>query len=116
MKNYRIELRWAILFSFILMIWMTIENKFLGWHHKDFIGDQYRLHFFVILPIIYSIIYYIEIRNKRIKYYDGMITWKEGLISGAMMSVIITILSPLTQFFIYHYIAPDYFQNMIYYQ
>src|SRR5699024_547461 len=46
----------------------------------------------------------------------GVMNWKQGFVSGAMLSVLIAIISPLVQFFIYHYISPDYFQNMIDYQ
>lgn len=113
MKDFRLELRWGILFSLTIMIWMFIEKN-LGWHDEH-IRHQLGNHFLVLL-LIFIVIYYLGLREKRNNYYKGTMSWKQGLISGSMISVIIAILSPLTQYFIYHYISPDYFQNMINYQ
>jgi len=113
MKSFKIELRWGILFSLALMIWGFIEKN-IGWHDK-YIDSQLGNHFLVLI-VFYAVIYYFGIREKRKSYYHGIMNWKEAFISGAMISVIIAILSPLTQFFIYHYISPDYFQQMIAYQ
>ncbi len=114
MKNFKIELRWAILFSFILMIEMFFE-RYMGWHEVKYIASQYSLHYLVLI-VLFGVVYYFGIKEKRKNYYEGFINWKQAFISGAMISVIVAILSPLTQFFIYHYITPNYFKNMITYQ
>ncbi len=114
MKDIRIELRWAILFSFVLMIWMLIEHS-LGWHQAPKIAHQLGYHFIAQL-VLYAAVYYVAIKQKRDKDYEGKITWKRALLSGAFISVIVALLSPLTQYFIYHYISPEYFSNMIAYQ
>lgn len=113
MKDFRIELRWAILFSFVSMLWMFAEYQ-LGWHDK-YIANQLGYHFIVVF-LIYLIMYYKAVKAKRKSYYDGAITWKQALVSGGTISVLVAILSPMTEFFIYHYISPEYFQNMIVYQ
>lgn len=114
MKNFKIELRWGILFSLITMIWMFIEKNFLLWHDK-YISNQYGAHFIALL-IIFILVYYFALREKRRDYYRGKMSWKKGVFSGGLLTVIITVLSPFTVFFIYHYISPDYFHNMIEYQ
>lgn len=113
MKDFRIELRWGILFSFVLMGWMFLEKQ-MGWHTTH-IDGQLGKHFLVLI-IMFIIVFYAGIREKRDSFYKGSITWKRAFISGAMIAVLITVLSPFVQFFIYHYISPDYFKNMIDYQ
>lgn len=113
MRSIRIELRWAILFSFFLMAWMWIE-KYLGWHDQ-LIGKQVWYHLLILL-ISYIVFYYFALKDKRNIYYKGKMDWKRALISGGIMSVFIAILSPFIQYFIYNYITPDYFGNMIEYQ
>lgn len=113
MRSLRIEIRWGLLFSLILMIWMFIEKN-IGWHDK-YIGHQAGYHI-IALAVIYILAYSRALMEKRDRYYNGFMSWKQGLISGVVISVIVAVLSPLTQFFIYHYISPDYFKNMIDYQ
>jgi uncharacterized membrane protein YvlD (DUF360 family) len=45
--------------------------------------------------------------------YNGKMTWKQGFISGIILSVIIAIISPLTQYITSTVITPDYFTNVI---
>lgn len=114
MKDFRIELRWGIIFSLLTMILGFVEKMFLGWHDQH-IDQQLGNHFLLLLTLFF-IVFYLGIREKRNTYYKGKLTWKQGIVSGGAMAVIIAILSPLSVFFIYHYISPDYFNNMIDYQ
>lgn len=114
MKDFRIELRWGIIFSLLTMILGFVEKMFLGWHDQ-YIEQQLGYHFIVLL-ILFFIVFYFGIREKRETYYKGKMTWKQGVVSGGMIAVIVAILSPLSVFFIYHYISPEYFTNMIEYQ
>lgn len=114
MKDYRIELRWALLISLVTIIWNFIEKSFLNWH-DEFIGSQFGNHF-LMLTILYFICFYIAISEKKKVFYDGEITWRRAFASGATISIIVALLSPLIVFFNYYYISPDYFDNMIQYQ
>lgn len=113
MKDFKIELRWALLFNLALMGWMFFEHE-LGWHSTS-IDSQLGNHFLVEL-LLYTLIYYRALSQKQKYHYKGKMNWKQGMVSGAAMSVLIVILAPITHYFIYHYITPDYFQNMIDYQ
>ena len=42
-------------------------------------------------------------------------TYKEGLISGLIISVVVALLTPLSQWITNTYITPDYFENAINY-
>jgi hypothetical protein len=41
--------------------------------------------------------------------------WKEGFTSGIILTIVITILSPLSQYIVYTFISPQYFENIIAY-
>lgn len=114
MKDFRTELRWGIIFSLVSMIWVYIEKNLLNWHDEH-IAHQLGYHFIVTI-LLFFIFFYLGIKDKKKNYYKGRLTWKQGVVSGGMITVIIVLLSPLTVFFIYHYITPDYFEHMIAYQ
>src|SRR5699024_1752185 len=114
MKDYRIELRWGILFSLISMVWMFVEKNFLNWHDEH-INSQFGNHL-LLLVVSFAIVYYLALKEKKEHYYKGKMSWKRAFLSGAIIAVVIAILSPLTEYFNYHYISPDYFDKMIAYQ
>lgn len=113
MKDLKIEFRWGIIFSLVLMVWMAIEKNVLGWHN-EYISGQLMNHF-VVTILLYVIVFYLALRQKREHTYHGKISYKRVFLSGAIISVVIALLAPLSQFFIYHYISPHYFDNMIEY-
>ena len=47
------------------------------------------------------IIYYLALKEKREFFYNGKLTWKQGFIVGMVMTVIVTVISPLTQYIIH---------------
>jgi hypothetical protein len=53
--------------------------------------------------------------DKRNNYFNGIITWKQGFISGLIITLIITVLTPLTQLIVSNIITPEYFPNIIEY-
>ena len=114
MKDFRVELRWGLIFSLLTMILGFVEKMYLGWHDKH-IDQQMGGHFLILLTL-YVVVFYLGIREKRNYYYKNKMTWKEGIISGGMITVIVALLTPLSVFFIYHYASPDFFHNMIDYQ
>ena len=42
-------------------------------------------------------------------------TWKQGFLSGVVLSIVISILSPLVQYISYTFISPNFFTNIIKY-
>jgi len=109
MKNFKIELKWGVVFSLFTLIWMFFE-KSMGWH-DELISKHSIYTNFVAIP--YIILFTLALLNKREKYYNGVMSWKQGLISGTIISAIIAILSPLVQYIVSYYITPDYFSNVI---
>ncbi|MEN2281905.1 DUF4199 domain-containing protein [Algoriphagus sp. SE2] len=111
MKNIGIEIKWALIFVIMMLAWMFLE-KSLGWHDEK-IADHSTLTNLVAIPSI--IFYVLALLDKKKNYYHGQMTYVQGFLSGVIISVIITVLSPFTQYITAEYITPDYFKNIIAY-
>lgn len=109
MKKFRIEFKWAIIFTVVFLLWMYFE-KMVGWH-DELIGKQaVYTNIFGILAIV---IYVLALREKRDIYFNGIMDWKQGFISGAILSVIIAAFTPISQYLVHSFISPDFFKNII---
>ena len=53
------------------------------------------------------------VERQKENFYGGQMNYKQGLISGIVLSVIIALLSPLTQWITTYVISPEYFPNVI---
>jgi hypothetical protein len=109
MKNLSIEVKWAFLFSLATLAWMFVE-KSLGWHDEKIAYHPYLTNIFAVVAIT---IYVFALLDKRKNYFKGVMNYKQGFISGAILSLFVAILSPLIQYIINKFITPDYFKNAI---
>ena len=111
MNKYRTELKWALIFTGMMFLWM-IGERLTGLH--DVHIDKHPIFTnFVAIPAI--IIFGLALREKRDKDLNGKMTWSQGFISGLIISVIIAALSPIMQFITLNYLSPQYFENAIAY-
>ena len=111
MNKYRTELKWALIFTGMMFLWM-IGERLTGLH--DVHIDKHPIFTnFVAIPAI--IIFVLALREKRDKDLNGKMTWSQGFISGLIISVIIAALSPIMQFITLNYLSPQYFENAIAY-
>lgn len=109
MNNIKIEIKWAIIFSLIGLLWMVLE-KLSGLHGKYIDYHLYLTNLFAIPAIIVMVM---ALKDKKKNFYDGQINYKQGLVSGIVLSVIIALISPLTQWITSYVITPEYFPNVI---
>lgn len=109
MKNYKVEIKWALIFVVMMLIWMVFE-RITGLHDEHL--DKHAI-FTNLVAIPAVAIYVLALLDKRKTDYDGYMTYKQGFISGIIITVIVTIFSPLTQYLTTSIISPDYFANMI---
>ncbi len=109
MKNIRIEIKWAIYFSIMSLLWMLLE-KLTGLHGKFIDYHLYLTNLFAIPAIWFMVL---ALKDKKINFYNGNMTYKQGLISGIILSAFIALLSPLTQWITSYVITPEYFPNVI---
>jgi len=103
-----LEIKWGILFFMFSLIWMLFE-KLMGWHDAHI--DQH-----ANMTLLFSIpalaIYIFAMLEKRKQLHQTVFTWKQGFVCGLMVTLVVTILSPLAQFITFKFITPDYFKNV----
>jgi hypothetical protein len=111
MKKYSIEIKWAIIFVVMSLAWMMIE-KLAGLHSTQ-ISKHAIFTNFIAIPSV--IIYVLALLDKKKNYYRGNMSYKQGFISGLVITLIVTLLSPITQYITSTLITPEYFPNVIHY-
>jgi hypothetical protein len=109
MKNLKIEIKWAFIFTAIVLLWMLLE-KLVGLHDKYLDLHYYLTNLFAIPAIVMMVL---ALKDKKKNFYEGVMTYKQGLISGIILSSVIALLSPLSQWVISYIITPEYFPNVI---
>jgi hypothetical protein len=109
MKNIKIEIKWAAIFTIVVLLWMLLE-KLVGLHDKYLDYHQYLTNLFAIPAICMMVL---ALKDKKKNFFNGTMTYKQGFISGSVLSVFIAILSPLSQWIITFIITPEYFPNVI---
>lgn len=109
MKKIKIEIKWAIIFSIVSIIWMFLE-KISGLHGSYIDYHIYITNIFAIPAIIVMVK---ALKDKKNQYFNGNMSYQQGLISGIVLSLIIALLSPAVQWIISYVISPEYFPNVI---
>ena len=109
MKNYRIEIKWTIVFVVMTLLWMVGE-KLTGLHDENIEHHLVYTNFYAFPAIA---VYVLALLDKRKHHYQGLMTYKQGFVTGLVMTVMITLLSPLTQYITSVVITPEYFPNVI---
>lgn len=109
MKNLKIEIKWAIYFTLMSLLWMLLE-KWSGLHGKYIDYHLYLTNLFAIPAIWFMVL---ALKDKKKNFYGGNMSYKQGLVSGILVSLFIALLSPLTQWITSYVITPEYFPNVI---
>ncbi len=109
MKNIKIEIMWAIIFSVMVLLWMLLEK--LSGLHSTYIDYHLYLTNLFIIPAVWVMV--LALKNKKNIFYNGKMSYKQGLISGVILSFLIALISPLTQWITTYIITPEYFPNVI---
>jgi hypothetical protein len=107
MKN-KTEIKYALGFFMMTLLWMAMERLF-GLHSTHIDKHATYTNLYAIPSIA---IYVMALLEKR-KEYNGIITYGQAFKSGLIMTVIITLLSPISQYITSVYITPHYFENAI---
>lgn len=111
MKKIKIEIKWAIIFIAMSLLWMLLE-KLSGLHSTHIDKHMYLTNLYAIPAIV---VYVLALKDKKKRDYSGVMTYAQGLISGLIITAIVALFSPLTQWIISTVITPEYFPNVIAY-
>lgn len=107
LRRYSLEICWALIFILAMFAWMLFE-RLVGLHSVHINVHPLYTNFFAIIAIL---IYVFALRQKRDRFYGGQISWRQGFNSGLMITLIISLLTPLTQWVVHTLISPHFFVN-----
>jgi hypothetical protein len=108
--KYKTEIKFAVAFFVMTLMWMALE-RLLGLHSTHIDKHATYTNLYAIPSVI---IYVLALREKR-GYYHGIMTYGQAFKAGLIMTLFITILSPIAQYITSVYITPHYFENVINY-
>lgn len=111
LNNFKTEIKWAVIFVTTALVWVLLE-KITGLHDDHIDKHAVYTNFFAIPAIT---VYFFALRDKRKSDHDGVMSYKLGFLSGLIITLLVTVLSPMTQFITSTIITPDYFANIIEY-
>jgi hypothetical protein len=111
MNKYKTELKWAIYFMILSLLWMMME-RVLGWHDELINKQPIYTNLFAIPAIA---LYVFALLDKRKTDFSGEMTYRQGFASGLVISVIVMVFSPVIQLLTSLIISPYYFNNAIAY-
>lgn len=109
MGKIKIEIKWAFIFIVAALLWMLLE-RLAGLHDKHIDKHQYLTMVFMI-PAVW--IYVLALKDKKKHYYNGRMNFMQGFLCGIIISVIVMLFAPLTQWITSTVITPGYFPNVI---
>ncbi|HRI86559.1 MAG TPA: DUF4199 domain-containing protein [Ignavibacteria bacterium] len=102
------EIKWAVIFIIMMLLWMLLE-KLAGLHDVNI--DKHEIYTnFVAIPAV--AVYVFALLDKKKNFYGGNMSYMQGFKTGLIITLIVTIISPLSQYIINTFITPDYFSNI----
>ncbi|MBP6624570.1 MAG: DUF4199 domain-containing protein [Chitinophagaceae bacterium] len=111
MKTIKIEIKWALIFLLMTLAWMFLE-KLVGLHSIHIDKHPFYTMFYMVPAIL---VYVLALKDKKENFYNGQMNYLQAFISGLILTGIITLLTPLSQYIVSTWITPSYFQHAIAY-
>ncbi|MCF6133222.1 DUF4199 domain-containing protein [Flavobacterium wongokense] len=111
-KNFSIEIKWALRFTLLTLAW-AIGEKTIGLHDEYIAEYGMYTNLFVFPAFLF---FYLALKEKKKYVYNNSMSFREGFVSGLVLSFIIALLNPFAQFVIYKSITPHFFDTIIAYK
>lgn len=108
MQKYLTEIRWGVIFTAVMLLWMWAE-QLAGLHGRHIAEHATYTNLFAIPAIL---VYVLALRQKKQRDYNGAMSWKQGTVSGLLITLVVVLLSPAAQWLTHNVITPDYFANV----
>jgi Protein of unknown function (DUF4199) len=102
------EIKWGLIFTLVQLLWLSLEYA-VGLHDKYISLHRFFAFLFIILALAMMILAIAEKRRR----LGGRINFKQAFLCGLGVSVVVSLLAPLTQFIFHRFINPGFFENMI---
>ncbi len=102
------EIKWGLIFALVALLWVALEYA-VGLHGKYISMHPILTNLFIIPAVIMMVL---AIREKR-RVLGGRITFTQAFLCGLGVSVVVAVLSPLTQYIFHRFINPRFFENAI---
>ena len=111
MNKFKTEIKWGFIFSGCALLWALFEKQ-MGWH-SELINKQ--LMYTNLFALVAIVVFVLALLDKKKNDFKGEMTWKQGFIGGIVLSAVVALLSPATQYITQVYISPEYFSNIVAY-
>lgn len=106
-KQWYIEIKWALILTLTSFLWLCLESIF-GLHDQHI--DKHAIYTnLILIPTI--VIFVFALRNKKLVFYKGRITYLKAFISGVIISIMVAFFGILSQYVALTVVSPDYFIN-----
>lgn len=109
MAKFKTEIKWGLIFVLMTLTWVLLER--LAGFHDARIDKHYVITMLIFFPAV--TVYFLALLDKRKNDLGGFMSYKQGVITGLIITAVVTVVSPLTQFVVSTIITPDFFDNMI---
>ena len=84
MRKIKIEIKWAILFTLMVLCWMYLEKWV--WLHSTHIDQHvYYTNLFTIPAVVVMVL---ALKDKKKNFYASQMTYVQGLVSGVGRSIL----------------------------
>ncbi|NHM01498.1 DUF4199 domain-containing protein [Flavobacterium difficile] len=111
MSKFKIEFKWAIYYTFLGIMWFQLE-KYLGYHDEKIAFHPVFTNFIYIFIFL---IYLLFLVDKKKNFFNGVMSWQQGLLSGVILALFAMVLTPFALYFSLKYVNPNFFESMINY-
>lgn len=111
MLNFKTEIKWAFVSLGFVLVWMLLEK--ISGLHSTYLKYHPIVTMLYLIPAIW--INVLAFKDIKARKYGGIMSFKQGFLSGFVITLIITVCSPAEQWVISYIITPDYFSNVIAY-
>ena len=107
MKTYKFEIKWAIVFALMTIVWMLIE-KLAGLHDQHIENHAF---YTKLLSIPALIVFILAMMDKRKNFYFNVFSFKKAFNMGIVLTSMIVVLIPIIYLIVLKVISPDYLTN-----
>ena len=109
MNLHKKEFKWAAIFFAATLAWMFFLLS-LGWHSENI---ESHATYSLIYDILFIAIFTLAFVDKRKSIKPESFPFKKALKFGILLTILVTLISPIVQTVTHKFISPEFFPNII---